>query len=287
MFKWLILYYLFCLVYGFFLILKNRENGFIKTIIITFFPVIGFLLSYLLFKSQNNEKNENTNEEKSDEFLLLPQSTEIQVEREINIIPFQDALLSNDNNLKREMLIDSLKNGVKDIGVLNKAIKSDDTETAHYAATAIMEIQRKYVTALHDLMKRLEESPFDYEVMDRYAETLKKYVDSGMIDQETKIQYQMQFSDLLENLLNSPLRCKQYFVDKINCDVELGNFKKAQFYSQQFIEAYPLDEASYLTAMKVYYAVQNRKKLAEILNTLRKTPIQLSPKGLKALHFWS
>lgn len=279
------LYLLFCLIYGIKLFLEKQENRIVKIIIIIFFPVFGFLVTYVLFKSTNSKSNENKSDT-SEELLLHPSKGRINVEREINIIPFQDALLLNEHNIKRSMLIDILKDGIRSFGLLNKAIKSSDSEISHYAAATVMEIQKKFVTTLQDLMKRLKESPLDYEAMDCYTKTLKKYISSGLMDQETKAQYQGQLSNFLEKLLESPLRCKDYFIDKIDCDLEIGNYEKAQYFSQQFIEEYPLDEASYLTSMKVFYTMQNPKKITEIMNKLKKMPIQLSPKGLNALHFW-
>lgn len=287
MFKWFILYYLFCLGHVSYLLWKKRENRVIKAIIITFIPVLGYALSYLLFKRSNNIQQESSWE--SNEVFLFSSfpSSKIDVEREINVIPLQEVLLSNDNHHKRSMLIDSLKDGTNNIDILYKATKSDDTETAHYAAIAIMEIQKKFVTSLHGLIKRIEENPTDYEVMDRYAETLEKYVDSNMVDQETKMKYRLQLSELLERLLESPIRCKKHFVEKINCDLEIGDMVKSQFYSQMFMDDFPDDEVPYLLAMKVSYTMQNTKKLYEIMNKLKRRPIQLSPTGINALHFWS
>jgi hypothetical protein len=287
MITWLIpvVYLLFCIIYGVYVFIKKQENRLIKVVLVTFFPIIGFALSSMLFKSQNS-KPIDTGSDKS-EGHSISSSSSMHMEKEANVIPFEDALLSEDHHLKRRMLVKSLKNGVGNFEVLNKAIKSDDSETAHYAATVMMEIQRKFVTDLHDLMNGLEESPHDYEAMDRCVKTLRKYIDSGMIDKETKVRYQIQLSALLEELINSPLKCKEYFIDLIQCELETGEQDKAQIYTQLFIDEYPLDETAYLTAMKVWYALQNQEKLAETMKILRKKPIKLSPKGLETLHFWA
>ncbi|MCA1041525.1 hypothetical protein LCM00_18570 [Bacillus infantis] len=288
MFEWIIVYSLFCLSFWFYLQWKKEENRFVKTIIVTFIPIFGFVLSYLLFKTPSRlQKEEESQEENEELSSLLPSGGKIKMEREINFIPFQDALLSSDNQLKRSMLIDSLKNGDNNIGILTKAIKSEDSETSHYAATAIMEIQKKYIASLQSSIKRLGESPSDYEAMDDYAKTLTKYIESGLLDKETALHYRERLSSLLEDLLNSPLKCRQYYVEKIHCDLELGRSDKTEYYSQLFLESYPYDEQAYITALKVYYAAGNLNKLNDVLDTLRRTPIQLSPKGFRALHFWS
>lgn len=287
MFKWFILYYLFCLGYVTYSLWNQKENGLIKGILITFVPVLGFILSYLLFRKPRNTQYAGS-EENHGEFLFSSFSTsKINVEKEINIIPYQEVLLSNDNDHKRSMLIDGLKDGKDNIDIFYKAIKSDDTETVHYAATSIMEIQKKFVISLHELLKRMEENPSDYEAMDRYAETLKRYVDSNMVDQEAKMQYRNELSGLLEHLLESPIRSKKHFVEKINNDLEIGELEKSQHYSQLFMKEFPNDEMSYLLAMKVSYMMQNAKTLHEIMDKLKRTPIQLSPTGINALHFWS
>ena len=287
MFNWFVLYYLLCLCHVSYLLVNNRGNRMIKTIIIIFIPVLGYVLSYLLFKRSKNVQYESSGE--SNKVLLFSSFPrgKIDVEREINIIPFQEVLLSNDNHQSRSIFIDSLKDGTNNIDILLKATKSGDTETAHYAATAVMEIQRKFVMSLQALIKRIEENPTDYEAMDRYTEILKKYVDSNMLDHETKMKYRFQLSVLLERLLESPVGCKKHFIEKINCDLEIGNFEKSMYYSQMFMEEFPADEIPYLLAMKVSYTMKNSKKLYEIMDMLKKRPIQLSPKGINALHFWT
>jgi hypothetical protein len=287
MFKWFVLYYLFCLCYVGYLLLNNKEFKVIKAIMIIFIPVLGLALSYLLFKKSNNVQPESSGESNKVFLFSSFPGSKINVEREINIIPFQEVLLSNDHHHKRSMLIDSLKDGSNTIDILFKATKSDDKETAHYAATAIMEIQKKFVTSLHSSIERMGENPTDYETMDRYAETLKEYIDSNIVDQEAKMKYRVELSELLDRLLDSPVRCKKHFVEKINCDLEIGDLEKSLNYSQMFMAEFPDDEVPYLLAMKVSYAMQNSKKLYEIMNKLKRRPIQLSPTGLKALHFWT
>ncbi|WP_456272919.1 hypothetical protein [Bacillus sp. AK031] len=290
MILFLILYYSFCLLYGMVSIGKKFENGIIKTIIITFFPVLGLLLAHFLFKEEPFYREES--EAEADIQGKAPEVRDciefLDVEQEISWIPFSDALLLEDDKLRRKLLKASLKgNLIQNAKLVSKALKSDDSETAYYAATVIMEMQRKIVNIMQELTDKREHSPDDPEFIASYIEILRDYIDSGFIDKETIRKFQGELSVLLEKILESELSSKDYFISKIECDLAIGREDKADEYSQLFMDTYPNDEDSYLMALKVFHSMQNRHMFEEVLSRLKRKPINLSLKGLNTLHFWS
>src|SRR4030042_1776780 len=63
----------------------------------------------------------------------------VDFEKEINTVPLEDSLNFSDNKSKRAYLIYILKKDfISHIKGLQKAIKSQDTETSHYAAAALV-----------------------------------------------------------------------------------------------------------------------------------------------------
>src|SRR4051812_19179699 len=152
----IILYFCCCLFFGMISVWKKWENGLIKTVLITFFPVIGLLLVLYLFKPiKVHPATENTNHLEMADFSFPV--NQVNVEKEINFVPIQDALLLNDNQTKRKLLIHSLKeNSIQNTSILTNALQNEDTETSHYAATAIMEMKRKLQNSLQEFAEKLE-----------------------------------------------------------------------------------------------------------------------------------
>ncbi|WP_042461048.1 hypothetical protein [Neobacillus dielmonensis] len=294
MFKILVLFYfLVCIGYAVVGIRRKKENILIKSLLITFFPFLGFLLVVYLFKpiKSDNSQPRSTHDGNDEPITVIEGEISlyktIDVESEINFVPIQEALLLNDNSIKRKLMIHSLKeNSIGNPIVLEKALKCDDSETSHYAATAIMEMKRKLMNSIQELASVLEERPNDPEVLISYAEVIKTYINSGFLDEGTYKQYQSLQSSVLERILLSEQSQKQHYIDKIDCDLNLRAYDKAAYFCEKFLAEYPNDEMAYITAMKLQYKLSNSQKLQDILTTLKKQPVKLSAQGLSLIRFW-
>jgi hypothetical protein len=287
-----LLYYLFCFGYTVVAISRKRENGLIKALLITFLPLVGFVLVLYLFKPM---KQFSASQEVEEERVNSPGRTEdngnfyqtINIENEINVVPIQDALLLNDNKIKRKLLIQSLKeNSIENTKVLEKALECDDSETSHYAATAIMEMKRKLLNSMQELGLLLEKKTDDFQILREYVEVINKYLKSGFLDDGTYKQYQSLLSTVLEKLLASGQGLKQHYIDKINCDLALVNYEKAAYYSERFLVEHPNEEMAYIMAMKLHYNLKNPLQLQSVISTLKKQPVRLSAQGLSIIRFW-
>jgi hypothetical protein len=296
MFKLFLLYYLICFGYTVVAISRKKENGLIKSSLIIFLPVVGFVLVLYLFKPVR-QLSPLPSQEVEEEIVISPGGTgtdddgsfykTINIENEINVVPIQDALLLNDNKIKRKLLIQSLKeNSIENTKVLEKALESDDSETSHYAATAIMEMKRKLLNSMQELGLLLEKKPDNFQILRSYAETINKYLKSGFLDDGTYKQYQSLLSTVLEKLLVSGQGQSQHYIDKINCDLALVDYEKAAYYSERFLVEHPKEEMAYIMAMKLHYILKNPSQLQSVISTLKRRPVRLSAQGLSIIRFW-
>lgn len=293
MFKLLfLLYYLGCFTYAGFAVRKKTKNGLITAVMITCLPVFGLVLTIYLFRSSGVHPYAETGEsdahlgpvEKQAPFHL---DQPIEIEKEINLVPIQDALLLNDNKIKRKLLIHSLKeNSIQNPSVLEKALKNEDSETSHYAATAIMEMKRKLLNRIQMLEEELAENPDDAETLSSYAGVIQEYLQKGFLDEGAYKEYQTLLSSVLEQILESGHGTKQHYIDKINVDLELHQYKKANFYSERFMENFGDDEMAYIMAMKLHYTLKNPSRLQDIISLLKQHSVRLSPQGLSIIRFW-
>jgi tetratricopeptide (TPR) repeat protein len=288
----ILLYYLICLGYTFFVLKKKRENGLFKAIIITFFPVFGFVLIYYLFKPSRSIQPYPVPEvetrfeqiEKLDRLNLLQP---IIIEEEINIVPIKDALILNENKIKRKLLIRSLKeNSIQNTKILEKALQNKDSETSHYAASAIMEMKRRLQNSIQELSFQLDEHPENVEIMSSYADIINKYIESGFLDEGAFRYYQSLFSSILERIVETGHAEKRHYIDKINIDLNLQQYEKAGYYSDKFLENHPHEEMAYIMAIKIQYILHNSKQLQQIISNLKKQPVRLSAYGLSIIRFW-
>jgi len=257
-----------------------------------FFPVGGWILVKQLLNKRNiatleSKRNENTEYYKDNEKIYMPLN-KVEFAKEVNFVPIQDALLLNDNKTKRKLIIHSIKeNSIQNPELLKEALLNEDSETSHYAASALLEMNRNLLNSMQECAAKLDLEPNHGDCLLLYCDTIKKYITQNSHDEAIKNKYLLIFADVLERILESNLFSEQHFEDKIECELELKNFEKAKFYSDQFIEVFPLAEKAYVSALKLYYKCNNLQEMRSILQRFKKQPIHLSPQSMGIIRYWS
>lgn len=292
MFKFAIAHLLVSLVYSLLRGRTNRQSVVARFSVVFFVPVFGLLLLFItdVFK-RTSEKNENDLKLESDLLKLAEESTifrRADVSKEMNIVPVDDILLLNDTSTRRKMLIDVLKEQtIWQIGTLETALQNEDSETVHYAAAALTEMRRKLQLQLQDLSVKYEENKQDIDVLKAYAEVLKKYLESALLDKRTYLKYSYTYSFVLESLLDSYQDEAVYFVQKINCELANQAYEKAAQYCQRFHEAHPDSDQPYVLTMKLYYTVRDYAGFTAELDRLKSSSVKISHDTLILIRYWS
>ena len=280
-----LIYFAFCLKY---LEIQESIYRFIIVLVLPVFGLIFFILVGIFKKIIKVSDNILESYEKyikdSDEISYVKG---IDFKEEINIIPVTDSLFLSSNKEKRSYLINLLKKDYSShIKVLRKALVSDDTEISHYAGAAIMEIKKQFESLLKSANEKYENNKDDIEVLREYIDIIKRYLNSGIPDRVDYNEYKITYSYILEKFLLKNPAIKEYFSEKISCDIELGNFESAKEFCKKFSFYFPNDEEPYLMLMKFFYATNNYKSLNKVIDFLKNTKLKLSEKIKNILNYW-
>jgi hypothetical protein len=270
---------------------KGLQDSFYKFFIIFFLPAAG-LLFFAVWAILN--KIPNRSDSIVDSYLKYIREQKhiyyeeaMDFEKEINTVPMEDSLNFSDNKSKRAYLIYILKKDfVSHIKGLQKAIKSQDTETSHYAASALMEIKKQFEILLANAFARYNNNKSDISAIQEYVNTLKKYLKSGLADKVDYHNYLEKYSAALSGLLSRHITNEDYFMDKINCDIELKDYKSAEDFGKRFFEYFPNSERPYLALMKFYYLSRDIKSFANVSKVLKNRKIGLTEYGESVIRFW-
>ncbi|MGE5397286.1 MAG: hypothetical protein ACM3MK_07090 [Chitinophagales bacterium] len=287
---WIILYYVVVLAYSLYVFKLDRWQGIYRLLILSLFPVLGTILIFFL----NHTRQSTTDSVQTvDLDYITADSPEdilkiINYQREMNVVPIQEALVLNDSKTKRSLLIDALRNDILSQSTfLQKALRDKDTETSHYAASAMFELLRQLTLALQDLAVKYDKNPDDLESSIAYADALAKYISSGMMDSRTVREYQYLRLQVLDNLIRLAPEESQYFIDKIECTLELKEYDKALIGCDHFMNKHGHNnEKPYLLYMKTYYMLHDEPNFRIWMEKLRIAPISLTYTGLSILRFW-
>jgi hypothetical protein len=289
MFKIIFIYYTLAIVYLIIYYFRRKKNWFTQLLILMLCPGIGVIILFEMNREYKNKQGKmpewlikKPEDAEKDIVLIKPD-----IDKELSVVPINDMLILNEDRLKRRALLNLLKNDtIENVDILSNALMNEDSETAHYAATAIMEIKRKMLNSIHTLERLSESKSADIQTMVAYAESLKKYISSNLLDEQSKKIYLYKYSFLLEKLIEYNPQEKSNYIEKINCDMELKEFEKAQIFCQMFIRYCGNEEEAYFTSMKFYYLMKDKVNMDVVINQLKTSSTKVSPEGLKILRFW-
>lgn len=209
------------------------------------------------------------------------------VRREANIIPIQDALFLKDVKMKRALLTDAIKQNVlSNNNLLFKAVRDEDREVSHYAVSAVTNIIEKLEALLFRLEKRLRETPGDVGDLKKYADAMDSYLRIGFLDAISQQKGEKNYAAILETLLSLDTTEKKYFIKKINCEIKLNHYEKAEEFCAAFLKHFPGDEEPYILYIKLYRQMEDYPRLQEKVRQLKASPIKLTINALETIRFW-
>lgn len=270
------------------------KNGNSKEYIFALFflavPILGimiyripYFLAKILKRDETFDSNDLISKKANETYISRPK-----VNKELNIIPFEEALLISSVTEKRGLLLDILKEDmVNNYYVTKTALDDNDSETSHYAAAASMEVSKN----LRELIQSVEaefiiqrENPF---IRRTYMDSLYNYLNIGVLSgRDRKISLDKYIVLMGESIMNYESMLTQMdYVYLITFLIETGDLYEAEKIGTLRLEVIP-DEEVYKKLLEIYYIQKNQTKFAETLQGLQNSKIVLSAKGLEMVRFW-
>lgn len=178
---------------------RSPREVLVRGSIVTVFPLIGWLMP--LFWPSRWYKTRDAGKTDRDifadrEFHLQTASVHamVEVEKELDVIPVEEALVMNEHADRRKVMIDLLKlDAMQHIDLLQKAVSNEDSETSHYAVSAIVEVKRNLTLAMQRLSVQYEADKSNLDVLRAYAEVVDGYARSGFLDGQTLKNYKVTY----------------------------------------------------------------------------------------------
>jgi len=285
----IISYLLISLAYFLYWYGKNRQESIYKISMVLMLPILGYILFFLLWLGRIIRKSNDAPNFMSDisvEKAVNDTAKGFEGERALNLVPMEEALILNDNNIKRRFLLDILKNDVKkNSNLLKKALKNEDTETSHYAATGIIEIKHRLLQSIQECNQKYKENQ-DEDSLISYAYALKAYQDCALEDEVNEQKNKSIYQNILNELLEFYTQEEDFYIDRINYEIEKGDFDYAAFYCKKFLDAHKQSEKPYLMYLKLFYSSCDKKNFDHTLQALQDFQVSRSSITWDIKNFW-
>ena len=207
------------------------------------------------------------------------------------MVPLQEALLMNDADTRRELIMDILYHDTGEyIEVLQKAKYNDDVEVVHYATTAMAELQKDYEEELTQRRTAWEEKPDSQKRLKAYAQILESYVESGLLEGNIKRSRQEELGGLQERQLKEirgsrdeePERYWKWFRTLIS----LGRLEEAKKCAAYVTDRWPDREDGYMMELRLAVEKRDGSGIRQVIDRMERQGLYLSMKARKTVEFW-
>lgn len=263
-----------------------------RGIIILFMPIWGilfFLLSDLLERINGKERLYDREElmakRSKKEFIVKPD-----YQQYVNLVPLEEALILADPKEKRKLLLDVLKKSMDGyITPVKMALGDKDSETSHYAASTLMELTRRHMLFLQTMALEYEKNKEDITFSLAYAEYLRKYADSGILEEREKNKYLNQYIQVMEKIISKEEKkniSENIYGEFIEALMEVKLYDNIEKWCKEYQELYPRSEKPYLCFLKYFYLTGQNKNFFKMLQELKNSSIPVSKDTLSIIRFW-
>lgn len=268
--------------------LKSSYTNFLLMVTIPFIGII-FILSILIFKIFiKSDYGKNTIEKESQydkDISLLIREAELKNKRDL--VPIEDALNLNTHTVKRNLVIEMLKEDpYKYLEFLLKALRDEDSETSHYAATAITQIKSKLTITMQSMEVEYDRNQNNKYISDKYIKSIKDSIDSKLMDEKENLRLVYLYKVALENHIKNIEVNEDYLNELIKIYIKIKDYDKVIYFSYKYIKTFKHTYKPYLFLLEVYYNLDDKKNFDEVLNSLRSSNIKLDKDALDIVRFW-
>lgn len=246
-------------------------------------PIIGPICGIVLLRSLNKKELDLSWMETDEGQERLQFGTMANADE---TVPLEEALLINDPVRRRKMMMSILRSDpMSYLDLLLVARFNEDTETAHYAASTIMELQRQLQLALQQRQAEVLRDNTNLEKHRDYLTLMERYCQSGLLEGQLLRRQQLMLAEALEASFKIE-EDAALLAMAVQTYLALGEPFEARKKAERMLKLWPYAEQSWLEAMRVTVESRNQKELISLKERMKKTPIDWTRSGREQMALW-
>ena len=259
-----------------------------KAVMMLLCPVTGpafVFLSFLLFKlfsSQGMDLSDVVFSKDRKENFLRPDE-----EMERNMVSLEEALEVTDKKSLRTLMLNVIRGDYRNsLAAINLALNSEDSETAHYAASVLQDVLNDFRSKVQtDYLLCQEENEQQVENCIKLVEYMNPILEQQVL---TNLE-QRSMAERMQEVLQ-----KAWEFDKIKISStvyekvcqrlsEVKDYEKCTLWCDRAMEQYPRVLSSYTCQMKLYFSCGKKEKFFQVMQELRDSDIAIDNETLELI----
>ncbi len=206
-------------------------------------------------------------------------------ERERNLVPLEEAIEITDTDNLRGLMMNVVRGDIqKSLASIMLALNSEDTETAHYAASVLQDalndfranVQKQYNLIMEGKPEQLDLAEALVDYMDQ---VLVQHVFTDM-EQERYVGILGEVCELLYNQDRTRMTSSRYEAVSLRF-LELEDFANSEKWCERAEYHFPNTLATFSCLLKLYFNSGQKRKFFEVINELKHSSVVLDHEMLE------
>lgn len=267
----------------------NDERSYIfRFVIMLLCPVVApcfFLLAHimfrLLFPKPVSLEDVVFSKERAKTFVHAEE------ERERNIVPLEEAIEITDKSGLRTLMMNVVRGDIhKSLASIYGALNSEDTETAHYAASVLQDALndfRIHVEKQRQLILEADEKQAYYadSLLDYMNQVLEQKVFTDM-EQRTYVAAMDEIGEIFYAKERQKMTSSHYEALGLRL-LEIEDYENCRKWCERAKFQYPNTLATYTCQLKLYFNSGQREKFFDVIEELKQSAVVIDSETLELI----
>jgi len=282
--------------------LYDRRSYLFRAVVMLLCPVVGglaFLIGFLAFKLFMSKEIDLAAVVFSKERVkTVSKGNE---ERDRNLVPLEEAIAVTNKNEMRSLMLNVIKGDYKrSLNSISLALNSSDSETAHYAASVLLDELNDFRAQVQTEFEAIKEATGKGQSEDKVDESLIKRC-MRLIPYMNQMLSQNVFTEMeQDNFVRIMHETGQilYEKDKSRMDalsyenicarlLDVKEYLLAETWCQRLLEAYPSTLAAFTCRLKLYFTTHKKEEFFQVLRDLQDSNIIIDQETLELIRIFS
>ncbi len=206
-------------------------------------------------------------------------------DRERNLVSIEEAIAVTNETDLRGLMMNVVQGDIgKTLASISLALNSEDSETAHYAASVLQDALNEFRTTVEEYRRIMREEPekriYAAKAAIEYMDGILKQRVFTDIEQKNYVKVMDNLCQVLYDEAPDHLTGAHYEAVCMRL-LEIEDFENCEKWCDRAFIAFPNTLSTYSCPMKLYFNTGNREKFFEVVDALKKSPVVVDRETLE------
>lgn len=212
-------------------------------------------------------------------------------DRERNVIPVEEALAVSDEKNLRMAMMNIIKGDLQEsLSSVALVLNSDDSESAHYAASILSDKLNEFRMDVHKLYRKMkDEDSESTECEEALIVYMNDFLKQKVFMKVEQNHFVRMMEEAMESLYEKDVTkvLAEWYESLCLLLLENRDFGRMDKWCQRLEEQYPDELCTYTCRLKMYFTIKNREAFFYTLNTLKKSNIVIDSETLEMIRIFN